>query len=41
MPFWQFNPIAEGRIRRKGSAPKEAAQTYAISTSCLYTAARG
>jgi hypothetical protein len=41
MPSWQFNPITEGPIGRKGSAPKEAAQTYAISTSCLLTAARG
>ena len=40
MPFWQFNPIAEGRIGRKGSAPKEQDRTEAISPSCLLAAAR-
>jgi hypothetical protein len=40
MPFWQFNPITEGRIGRKGSAPKEQDRTKAISPACLLVAAR-
>jgi hypothetical protein len=40
MPSWQFNPITEGRIGRKGSAPKEQDRTKAISPACLLVAAR-